>query len=76
MTRQEYYEFREELSVLNKVEKYSKMFNEFLLDNPAFWNMTILECFKYYSRRAIEQNNKIGELMNYPHLKEGVSSLK
>ena len=64
MTRQEYYIFREELSILNTVEKYSKMFDEFLLENPAFGNMTIIECFKYYSRRVNEQNNKIGELLN------------
>lgn len=64
MTRQEYYEFREELSVLNTVEKYSKMFDDFLLENPAFADMTILECFEYYNRRVNEQNIKIEKLVN------------
>lgn len=64
MTNEEYKSFREELAALDLVRKYLGMFDEFLFEYPAFKNMTVKECFDYFSQRHVELNNKIEKLLN------------
>ena len=64
MTREEYKEFKEEQVALDLVRKYLRMFDEFLFEYPAFKDMTVKECFDYFSQRHVELNNKIEKLLN------------
>lgn len=64
MTRQEYKAFKEEQAALVLVRKYLEMFDEFLFEYPAFSDMTVKECFDYFSKRQTELNIKIEKLLN------------
>lgn len=64
MTRQEYKFLKEEQAALDLVRKYLRMFDEFLFEYPAFKDMTVKECFYYFSQRQTELNAKIKKLLN------------
>ena len=64
MTREEYKSLREEQAALDLARKYLGMLDEFLFEYPAFKDMTVKECFDYFSQRRVELNNKIEKLLN------------
>lgn len=64
MTRQEYKAFKEEQAALNLTRKYLGMLDEFLFEYPDFKDMTVKECFEYFSQRQTELNNKIEKILN------------
>lgn len=64
MTREEYKEFKEEQAALDLARKYLETFAVFRYEYPSFDNMTVKECFDYFSQRRAELNNKIEKLLN------------
>ena len=64
MTKQEYFNFREDLAIHNKLTNYLQVINEIYFDYPLFRGLTIQEYRDYLFDKINEFDNRIKEHLN------------